>query len=252
MRLDSKKRFSDRVEYYIKYRPRYPAETIDFLKGQLNLSPSSIVADVGAGTGILTELFLKHGNPVFAIEPNQAMRQAAERLLSHYPNFTGIEATAEATTLPENSVDFVTAAQAFHWFEIDQTRLEFGRIVRPGGWVIVIVNAWRKKRTPFLDAYEQVLLDFSLESRLANHHQIDDRLQKLFGHYQSHTLDNYQTFDYKGLKGRVLSSSYMPLAGHPKHEPMLDALRQVFEAHQQAGHIRFDYETHLYYGQLKT
>src|SRR6266446_9260655 len=107
-------RFSNRVENYIRYRPGYPKEIIELLKAECGLFPQSVVADAGSGTGLLAKLFLENGNLVFGIEPNREMRAAGERLLQAYPRFTSIAGTAEATTLPGQSVDFVTAGQAFH------------------------------------------------------------------------------------------------------------------------------------------
>src|SRR5213595_654680 len=131
---DPTKRFSNRVENYIKYRPGYPDAVIDLLTEECRLTQQSIIADIGSGTGILSELFLKNGNSVFAIEPNAAMRRTAEDLLRKHPKFTSIDAAAEATTLDIASVDFVTAAQAFHWFDRKNARKEFARILKPEGW----------------------------------------------------------------------------------------------------------------------
>ena len=118
-------RFNNRVENYIAYRPKYPAAVAEFLRNELGLSAASVVADVGSGTGILSELLLRAGCTVFGVEPNEAMREAAEELLQAYPNFKSVHGTAEATTLDDSSVDFVTAGQAFHWFDIEGARREF-------------------------------------------------------------------------------------------------------------------------------
>ena len=131
--IDSTKRFSSRVENYIKYRPGYPPDMLDLLKKKCGLPDASVIADIGSGTGILTELFLRNGNPVFGVEPNREMREAAERLLGKHPNFTSISGTAESTTLKNQSVGFITASQAFHWFDRERARREFLRILKPGG-----------------------------------------------------------------------------------------------------------------------
>src|SRR6476469_8499971 len=137
---DSTKRFSSRVENYIKYRPSYPPTVIDILTEHCQLTPAAVMADIGSGTGLLTELFLKHGNRVFGVEPNRAMREAGERLLAGYSNFTSVDGVAEATTLPDHSVAFVTAGQAFHWFDVAKTRQEFIRILQPQGWAVLVWN----------------------------------------------------------------------------------------------------------------
>lgn len=249
MSIDPKQRFSNRVEDYIKYRPNYPEAVIPFLQEAINLWPEMIVADIGSGTGILSETFLKNGNRVFGVEPNKAMRTAAEELLKVYPAFTSVDGAAEATTLESNSIDLITAGQAFHWFDIGQANVEFGRILKLGGWVVLIWNV-RIDSTPFAQAYEQVLLDYGLDYRQVNHRNVSDKHLPAFFDYRLKTFANFQRLDYEGLAGRLLSSSYAPLAGHPNHEPMLVALREVFEAHQVDGFVRFEYETHLYYGRL--
>jgi SAM-dependent methyltransferase len=111
---DSKKRFSNRAAYYAKYRPRYPEVILNFMEQQLGFSSVSVIADVGSGTGILSEMFLKHGNLVFGVEPNKEMRETAEAILAVYPHFRSVNGSAEATMLPAASVDFVMAAQSFH------------------------------------------------------------------------------------------------------------------------------------------
>ena len=160
---DPTRRFSSRVDNYIKYRPGYPSAVIDTLASECGLTEQLIVADVGSGTGILSELFLKHGNPVFGVEPNREMREAGERRLKQYPNFTSVNGTAEATTLPDRSMDFITAGQAFHWFDRIQTRKEFTRILKGGGWVALIWNDRHIDTSPFLCAYEDLLRQYGID-----------------------------------------------------------------------------------------
>ncbi len=118
---DTYSRFSRGVENYIRYRPRYPQQLVDLLKAECGLSPAHIVTDIGSGTGLLTELFLKNGNQVYGVEPNLEMRSAAESLLRSHPLFTSIAGTAEATTLANHSVHLITVGQAFHWFKHEPT-----------------------------------------------------------------------------------------------------------------------------------
>ncbi len=245
-------RFDDRVANYVAYRPKYPAAVAEFLRAELKLNADAVVADVGSGTGILSELLLQTGASVFGVEPNDAMRAAAEELLKSYPNFTSINGTAEATTLPDASVDLATAAQAFHWFDAGRTRLEFQRILRAGGWVVLVWNVRRLDSTPFLRAYEQLLREFGTDYSQVNCEQLPEaKIAQFFaGAYNQRSFDNFQTFDYAGVRGRLLSSSYVPLAGQPQHEPMLAALKQLFDSHQQAGQVTIEYDTKLYYGRL--
>jgi SAM-dependent methyltransferase len=250
---DSTQRFSSRVENYIKYRPGYPPQVLSTLQFECELQAGSIVADIGSGTGILSELFLRHGNTVYGVEPNEAMRRAGERLLQQYTEFRSIEGTAEATTLPDHSVDFITAGQAFHWFDRDKCRVEFARILKPGGWVVLIWNERRTTGTPFLHAYEELLERYATDYAQVNHTQINNVVITQFyasGHCQTHKFNNEQTFDFGGLQGRLLSSSYAPEAGHPNYQQMLTELRRIFEEYQQDGVVRFEYETSVHFGQF--
>jgi len=250
--IDPTQRFSSRVANYVKYRPSYPAAVLDLLASECGLTTDSIVADVGSGTGLLAELFLQAGNRVLGIEPNHDMREAGEQLLRGYERFSSVDATAEATTLPDHSVDFITAGQAFHWFDRARVGVEFARILRPQGWIVLIWNERRVDSTPFLRAYEQLLLTYSTDYAEVNHKLIDqDVIRAAFPtlSFQLRTFDNEQRFDLAGVTGRLLSSSYAPEVGHPNHAPMLAELAAIFEKHQQNGEIVFEYETRVNYGQ---
>jgi ubiquinone/menaquinone biosynthesis C-methylase UbiE len=249
---DSVLRFSNRADNYAKYRPSYPAGVIDVLKSDCGLTETSKIADVGSGTGILSELFLKNGNRVFGIEPNAAMRLLAERLLEGFPNFTSVDATAEATTMKPASVQFVTAAQAFHWFDRAKAKLEFARILQPGGWVVLIWNERRLNSTPFLRAYEDLLLRYGTDYQKVRHENVATEIAQFFAPetFKLRTLENFQQFDFDALKGRVLSSSYTPDSDHSKFQPMLEELEQIFNAYRSDGRVRFEYDTRIYYGHV--
>lgn len=252
--MDATKRFSDRVENYIRYRPHYPRAVLESLETECGLTRSSVVADVGSGTGILTEMFLENGNTVFAIEPNLEMREAGERLLHRYPGFRSVAATAEATSLADRSVDFVTSGQAFHWFDRDAARREFERILRPAGWVALVWNDRDTESTPFLIAYEDLLRRRSIDYPVVDHKQIDAEAVTGFfagGECHTHVFRNRQDFDYEGLLGRLMSSSYAPLPGHPKHEPMVSELAELFRTYVSNGRVAFEYRTVLYLGRWK-
>lgn len=250
---DPTRRFSTRVDNYIRYRPSYPAEVIAWLGSACGLTSAAVVADMGSGTGILAELFLRNGNLVFGVEPNREMREAGDRLLAGYSNFKSIDAAAEATTLPDRSVDFVTAGQAFHWFDRDKARAEFTRILRPGGWVVLIWNDRRTGSTPFLQAYEQLLQRYGTDYAAVNHTNIDDDVIGTFfapQPFELRSFPNRQDFDFEGVRGRLLSSSYAPEAGHVNYEPMLAELRSIFDTHQADGKVAFEYDTKVYYGHV--
>jgi len=229
-------RFSSRVENYIRYRPGYPPQVLETLKTECGLTNSSTVADIACGTGIFTRMLLENGNHVFGVEPNREMREAAERLLASYSNFASVSGTAEASNLADQSIDLAAAAQAAHWFDLPKARREFARILKPAGWAVLIWNERRTDCTPFLRAYEDTT----------------DSIGDFFAPtpYEARAFDMGQEFTYADLEGRLLSSSYVPMPGHPKHDPMLEELRRIFETYSKDGRVSMDYVTRLYFGQL--
>jgi len=252
--VDSKERFSSRVTDYVRYRPGYPPAILDPLRNEAGLTPASTIADVGSGTGLLAKLFLDHGNAVFGVEPNAAMRAAGEQFLHSYARFRSVTGSAEATTLPDTSVDFVVAGQSFHWFDPRKARIEFARVLKSPGWVAVVWNERRVETSAFLRAYEQLLRTYSTDyAEVSAHYPEDQRMADFFapGELRHCTFPNEQLFDFDGLRGRLLSSSYSPPKDHPNHQPMLAELRRIFDAHHERGRVRIEYTTHLYYGRLE-
>ena len=247
-------RFSSRVADYVRYRPTYPAAVFRLLREHCGLTSESVVADVGSGTGISTQPFLEAGNVVYAVEPNAGMRGAAERLLGHHSSFRSVAATAEATTLAPHSIDLIIAGQAFHWFDRAAARTEFARILRPSGWIAIFWNERRVDTTPFLRAYEALLHRHGTDYREVDHRQIGTAEMDQFFGPRAYTLarfENCQILDWRGLVGRLGSSSYVPHKGQPGYEPMLEDLQSIFDAHRTAdGKVSMDYETVVYYGQL--
>jgi SAM-dependent methyltransferase len=250
--MDPTKRFSSRVDNYIRYRPGYPKEILGLLNSECGLSTQSVIADIGSGTGKLTELFLENGNRVFGVEPNREMREAGERLLQHFPNFTSVDATAEETTLPNAAADFIVAGQAFHWFNRDRCREEFVRILKPGGWIVLIWNDRKTEATQFLIEYENLLKKYATDYAKVDHKNIDDDVVREFFGYapEKKKIPSAQQFDFEGIKGRPLSSSYAPDKGQPGHVEMLRDLEKIFNARQENGRVGFAYDTVVYYGKL--
>ncbi len=177
---DATQRFSSRVSNYVRYRPGYPSAVLELLKHDCRLTPSAVIADVASGTGIFTRLLLENGNRVFAVEPNPEMRQAAEELLAGFPKFTSVSGSAEATTLAEHGVDFVTAAQAAHWFDREKARREFVRILKPGGWAVLLWNERLTDTTPFLRDYEKLLLTFATDYQEVRHERTTGEIDLFF------------------------------------------------------------------------
>jgi SAM-dependent methyltransferase len=248
----SVERFSSRVKNYARYRPGYPAAIIGLLTSVCGLSSNSVVADIGSGTGKLSEIFLENGNVVFGIEPNAEMRASAEQILHGYSTFISIEGMAESTTMAPASVDFVTVGQAFHWFEPDKAKAESTRILKPEGWAVLIWNERLIDTTAFLRDYEKLLLDYGTDYQDVRHENVSEAIAKFFAPvvYELKTFPNSQVFNYEGLKGRVLSSSYTPEPQDLRFESMLQSLQEIFAKHERLGRVSFDYVTKLYYGQL--
>jgi len=249
---DPTKRFTSRVDNYAKYRPGYPDDLVDLLNSECELNENSVIADVGSGTGILSALFLKRGNEVIGVEPNAAMRSAAEILLERYSRFRSVDGSAEATTLPTKSVDLILAGQAFHWFNRPKARIEFLRILKPLGFVVLIWNDRRLASTHFLSAYEDLLQKYGTDYQQVSHLNVTGEIAEFFAPdtFELRIFENSQRLDFGSLKGRVCSASYTPEPGHPQFEPMLAQLREIFEANQVDGAVSFDYDTRVYYGRL--
>jgi SAM-dependent methyltransferase len=251
--IDPTQRFSSRVDNYIRYRPGYPPEVLEFLKTECGLAGDTVVADIASGTGIWTRWLLANGNPVFGVEPNQEMRQAGEKYLQDFPRFTSVAGTAEATTLADHSVGMLTAAQAAHWFDRVRARREFVRILEPGGWTVLLWNERLTDSTPFLRAYEQLLLDYGTDYKEVRHERTTAEIRDFFAPSacRERIFKARQGFDYEGLQGRLLSSSYTPQAGHPKYAPMLKELRRIFDEYAVNGQVDLAYDTRVFYGVLE-
>lgn len=250
--LTPESRFSDRVGNYVKFRPGYPEGTLEILQRETGLGTQSAVADIGSGTGISTALLLRTGAEVFAVEPNQAMRQAAAELLNGSPQFHNVDGSATRTTLADRSVDVVTAFQAFHWFAGPDTRREFDRILRPGGKVALIWNSRRLDSTPFLRDYESLLTTFGTDYASIRHENVHGpELAQFFhgGQCREFSLPNHQTCSFDSLKGRLLSSSYIPHDGHPDHAAMMRRLEEIFGIHQSGGQVTIEYDTLIFIGE---
>ena len=249
---DTVERFSNRVENYVKYRPDYPREIIAFLAENCGLTRESIIADIGCGTGISSRMFLENGNRVIGVEPNAAMREAAVKYLTEFPWFQPVDGTSDNTTLPDVSVDFVLAAQAFHWFDPENTRPEFQRILKPKGHIVLIWNERQLHTTPFLIEYEDFLVKYAYDYGTVRHENIDamelnDFFQKEYG---SVTFSNIQIFDFDGLKGRMLSASYMPNEYDAIFARMIDELQALFAKQAENGKIKVFYDTNVYFSQV--
>jgi|SRR5438552_4090820 len=247
LRQGPTERFSSRVEHYVRFRPGYPKEVIKVLQEECRLRLDSLVADVASGTGIFTRLLLGNGNRVLGVEPNADMRRAGEEYCARFANFTSIIGAAEATTLEDHSVDIVTAAQAAHWFDREEALAEFQRILKPGGYLVLLWNDRRVSDPGFNHDYEQLVLRYGTD------YQEVKRRDAAAAHFfreipcSKRSLPNHQTMDFESLKGRLLSSSYVPQPGEAAYEPMIADLRKLFEKYQEDGRVQMKYDTKMYF-----
>lgn len=242
---DPKKRFSERVQDYVRYRPDYPAGVLDFLTANCGLNKDSVVADVGCGTGISSRLFLDKGCTVHGIEPNIEMLDAAREYLAEHSRFIPVNAQAEATTLPDDSIDLVTSFQAFHWFDHESVGREFKRITRPGGWAAIVWNERKLDATPFLIEYEKLLKRHALDYDEVRHDRIDTAMVSQFirGKMLTAVFDNSQALDFNGLLGRTASSSYMPGRKNDGFAALKNDLKTAFAKYNENGKITVSYKT---------
>jgi ubiquinone/menaquinone biosynthesis C-methylase UbiE len=248
---DPTERFSDRVETYAKYRPGYPDDLVRLLRTLV--APPATVADIGSGTGILTRQLLNNHYHLHAVEPNEPMRREAERTLSGWPSFDSVRGTAEATTLADRSVDLITCAQAFHWFDRVKTKLEFSRILKVSGMTAILWNERLEGASAVNQAYENLLQEMVPEYQNVSHRRVAaEEIRTFFapGDVQLWTFANQQTLDQEAFLGRLISSSYVPNIGRPGHLEIIEAAQKIFDAHQVEGKITFDYETKVYIGRF--
>jgi SAM-dependent methyltransferase len=250
--FNATQRFSDRVKNYVNYRPKYPIEILPYLEQEISLNTTTIIADIGVGTGISAEHFVERGNTVHGVEPNAEMLAAAASYYEKAPNFLPINGTSETTTLPDQSIDLIIAGQAFHWFNIPTSRIEWKRVLKPNGHVALIWND-RLTTGPFLEAYEAILLEFGTDYSTVNHRRMDlEVVQRFFGSnaVKLECFNNSQYFDFEGLKGRINSSSYVPASTDDRYPSMMTAVRAVFDQFEEKGKVSVEYNTQVYTGQL--
>ena len=253
MPIDPTARFTDRVDDYVRHRPDYPLALMAWLRDDLGIDRRWRVADIGAGTGISTRMWADAGHAVVGVEPNAAMRRAAQAAFAHRADIAWTDGSAERTGLPDRSVDLVSAAQAFHWFDAAAARAEWSRILRPGGLAVVFWNTRIAAGNAFLEGYERLLRAFGTDYEcVADRHPDDEAMRRWFGHglRGQARFAHGQRLDFEGLRGRLSSSSYAPAPGHPRHEPMLAALHDLFDAHALEGRVTIDYATRVFAGTL--
>lgn len=253
--LNSTKRFGNRVENYAKYRPSYPNEILESINEKMQKKSDYIIADIGSGTGIFSKLLLKTEKIVFGIEPNFEMREYAENYFVENKKFISINGTAENTGLKENSVDLITVAQAFHWFEVEPTKKEFIRIAKDDAYLMLIWNDRKIEKSGFSYEYEEMLKkECSEYSEVSHKNIIDKDIEEFYSpnKVEKIVFSNSQIFNYEELKGRLMSSSYVPVDNKEKMDRILKNLADIFERNSQEGKVKFEYNTTVYMGKIKS
>lgn len=246
-------RFTGRTQDYARYRPGYPQAVIDTLAHDLGFTKAHVVADIGSGTGISTQLFLRNGNAVYSVEPNDEMRAAAESSLIGYPDYHSVRGSAEATTLQAASIDLVVAGQAWHWFEPVAARKEFARILREPRRVALFWNTRLAQSTPFMAAYDEIVKKYSAQVPHVRHEETSaEEIAMLFANrrFAYVTIPNDQDLDLATLTGRTFSSSYMPRSNDPRAPEVTADLNAIFGKYARDGKVHFRYVTELYSGHV--
>lgn len=241
--VDSVTRFDDRAADYVRYRPTYPPAAIDAILEALGPASSLIAADIGAGTGISARLLGDRGARVIAIEPGADMRGAA----APHAKVVWLAARAEATALASGAVDLIVCAQAFHWFQSDETIAELARILRPGGRVVLMWNR-RSRIDPLTVGYRQAILDVGGDTGVESM-RFDPAIVSrtgLFSPVERIAVPNLQRLDLDGLVGRARSASYVPKSGEAG-ERLRELLRVLHDRHADAdGFVTLVHETEVY------
>lgn len=251
--LDSKIRFSDRVENYKKYRPDYPLEALLFVKKTCKVDKDWRIADIGSGTGISTNALLDaSGCHVFAVEPNDNMRIEAERNLSSNSRFHSIQGSSENTTLDNNSMNMISAFQAFHWFDKERTRTEFKRIITDPYWILLAWNDRKTEGSRFLEQYEEILHALPDYNKVNSKSTDRNIIESFIGSADLTFAEfsNTQRFDFEGLKGRFFSSSYTPAFGTEHYNMQIHKLKKLFDTTNKNGFVEFVYTTQIYLGKM--
>ncbi len=245
------KRFQGRAAVYSKYRPTYPSGVLLTLRREIGFGRGRVVADIGSGTGILSELFLEAGNRVYCVEPNEDMRRAAEEKLRRYaPRYISVVGTAETTNLKGGSIDLVAVGQALHWFDAERARVEFARILRKEGCVAIVSNR-RRKEGGVEEAYGRVTHRFGRNRAAVPN--IDDAYMARFlknAEFKKFVMPNSQSLDLQGMLGRLASASYMPPQDDTEWVEVEKEVTEIFAEHSKSGVVTLHYDTVLYLGRV--
>jgi SAM-dependent methyltransferase len=249
---NSTERFSDRADAYVRARPTYPDAVVAHLEGAGALARGSTVVDLGVGTGLSAEPFLRAGYAVIGVEPNDAMRESGERFLAVYPAYRSAKGTAEATGLPRHCAQLAIAGQAFHWFDPPRARAEALRILVPGGWAALMWNDRVTEADAFAEGYEALCHRFGRDyDKIRTRHVDPEALAAFFGRVPAMAeFAHVRRLDFATMAALAESASYLPAPGTPQHGPLMAALRQLFDACRSDGMIALRYRLRVHYAPL--
>jgi SAM-dependent methyltransferase len=235
-------RFTGRVAEYERYRLRYPVEVMTVMRERCGLRPEDLIADVGAGTGMVAELFLQAGHRVIAIEPNAEMRAVCAGLTEKYAGLRVMDATAETTGLEDASIDLVSVGRAFQWFDRERALAEFRRILKPGRWMVLLTNRPAYEASDKMRGYEEVLKVHGVDhvEKRGDLRRFDDLQPYGDGETFEVRMPAQQSLSFEQLAGQTQSYSIAPLPGHPKYDGMQAALKDFFLRWSAAGIVRLD------------
>lgn len=246
-------RFDNRADAYLRGRPSYPDQIVHQLQQAGALARDTVVVDLGVGTGLSAEPFLRSGYQVIGVEPNEKMRSAGDQYLREYERYRSVAGQAEATTLPAASAGLVIAGQAFHWFDVARVAAEVRRVLKPGGWAALIWNDRQSIGSEFLAGYEKLLLEHGIDYAKVTHRHVDETAIARFfapAHAMLATFDNPRQLGRGDLLALARSASYLPAPGDHRHASMIAALNALFDVHQRDGNVTMMYRTRMHYARI--
>lgn len=254
MSFSALKSCSERIENYLRCQPGYPKKLLNFLYEEVGFSRESVIADVCSGIGVFTRLLLERGSRVVAIEPDNQMREIAERLLSdEFQRFVSLNATVENTTLFDNSVNHIVCTHSLNRFCKNKCKNEFLRILKPAGTVVLIYNRLEQE-DDFVKAYQRLLNRYKIHPEKPECQEISEtEIFDFFDNtaYNYVSVPNQQSLDFEGAKGRLLSERSLPLQWEDGYNEMLENLHDIFETYKTNRRIFMNYRTEVYIGRLK-
>jgi ubiquinone/menaquinone biosynthesis C-methylase UbiE len=248
---EGKERYSKKAGVYHRARSSYPKEIVrEMFKNINNINVSPVVIDVGAGTGKFTSLLLEQGSIVYAVEPNQAMREQLTLAYGHNPNLHIITATAEKTTLPSGVADLIVVAHAFHWFDVDECKKEFSRVLKNDGKVCLVWNWYAIKRESAMKEYYDLIRECATKEISRENKMNPELFDIFFAQYETTSYPNDRQLDFQTVLQLSESANYSPVEGEQGYEIMCSRLQEWFNKHQKNGSVKFSYDATLYKGIL--